>query len=31
MRITLEAHTEEKAKALMEKAEEIVKRAIERA
>lgn len=31
MRITLEAHTEEKAKELMEKAEKLVRRAIERA
>ncbi|ASJ05301.1 phosphoglucosamine mutase [Thermococcus barossii] len=31
MRITLEAHTEEKAKALMEKTEEIVRRAVGRA
>ncbi|WP_048149906.1 phosphoglucosamine mutase [Palaeococcus ferrophilus] len=31
MRITLEAHTEEKAKKLMEKAERLVKRAIEEA
>lgn len=31
MRITLEAHTEEKARELMEKAEKLVRRAIERA